>query len=77
MVVERPPVAEALRAELGVTTAGDILWTLNDPDLYMSLVDVRWWASVAFQTWLAGTMSTLLLDQRMLQASNRWRPQPH
>jgi AcrR family transcriptional regulator len=61
MVVERPLVVAALRPSLTVETAGDVLWTLNDPDLFVSLVEVRGWPVRTFETWLADTMRSLLL----------------
>lgn len=62
MVVERPLVVAALRRTLTVETAGDILWTLNDPDLFVSLVELRGWPVDTFQDWLADAMRTLLLE---------------
>jgi AcrR family transcriptional regulator len=62
MVVEHELVAAALRPGLTVRTAGDVLWTLNDPDLYVSLVERQGWSPEAFRSWLADSMRTLLLD---------------
>jgi AcrR family transcriptional regulator len=62
MVVERDVVTAALRPGLTPTTAVDVLWTLNDPDLYVSLVTLRGWPPDTFEGWLADTMVTLLLD---------------
>jgi hypothetical protein len=61
MVVERDLVTRALRPELTVATAGDILWTLNDTDLYMSLTVTQGWDERVYRTWLAQTMTGLLL----------------
>ncbi len=62
MVVERDLVSAALRPGLTPQTAGDVLWTLNDPNLYVSLVSLRGWAPDVYETWLAETMRTLILD---------------
>ena len=62
MVVERDVVTAALRRGLTQGTASDVLWTLNDPDLYVSLVDIQGWAPDAYESWLADAMVTLLLD---------------
>lgn len=62
MVIERPIVLAALRHSLTAETAGDILWTLNDPDLFVSLVELRGWPTDTYERWLADTMSTLLLE---------------
>jgi AcrR family transcriptional regulator len=62
MVVRRQVVLDALRPDLTPQTAGDVLWTLNDPDLHVSLVGQRGWPPEQFRRWLAGTMAALLLD---------------
>jgi AcrR family transcriptional regulator len=62
MVVERQPVREALRSGLTTRAASDVLWTLNDPDRYVSLVEQQHWDAASYETWLAETMCLLLLD---------------
>ena len=64
MVVERDVVTAALRPGLTTVTAGDILWTLNDPGLYVALVEVQGWDEAVFRDWLGDTMTSLLLDGR-------------
>ena len=61
MVVQHPLVTSALRAELTPETAADVLWTLNDPDLYLSLVELRGWPEDRYRAWLADSMVALLL----------------
>ena len=61
MVVERDIVTAALRQGLTQATAGDILWALNDPGLYVALVEIRGWQPAVFRDWLADTMIRLLL----------------
>jgi AcrR family transcriptional regulator len=51
----------ALRPGLGREAAGDILWILNDPNLYTLLVDQRKWSPQRFKRWLARAMQTELL----------------
>ncbi len=62
MVVDRAVVTEALRPGLTGATAADVLWTLNDPDLYESLVGRSGWRPGDYESWLADTMIALLLD---------------
>lgn len=51
-----------LRAGLDPKAAADIVWTLNDPGLYHSLVTRRGWAPHRYQAWLAETMIRQLID---------------
>lgn len=62
MVVRRQLVLDALRDDLTPVAAGDVLWTLNDPDLYVSLVTAQGWEQQRFRDWLAAAMALLLLD---------------
>ena len=62
MVIRRRVVTAALRGDLTAASAGDILWTLNDTDLYLDLVGRQQWKPAAYRTWLADTMARLLLD---------------
>lgn len=48
-----------LAAEL--TSATDILWTLNHPDVYLLLVRQRGWSPEAYERWLADALCTQLL----------------
>ena len=50
-----------LRSDLDRRTATDVLWVLNDPGLFHSLVELRGWTSDHFETWLARAMQTELL----------------
>ncbi|WP_088288732.1 TetR/AcrR family transcriptional regulator [Kineosporia sp. A_224] len=75
MVVERDVVRAALRPGLTPATAGDVLWTLNDPDLFVGLVEHQGWAEDTFRDWLADTMVRLLLDDR--QDDRPDDPRPH
>jgi AcrR family transcriptional regulator len=62
MVVQRDVVSASLRPGLTPETAADVLWRLNDPDHYASLVTDRGWHEERFESWLADAMIALLLD---------------
>lgn len=51
-----------LRADLDVTRAADILWTLNHPDVWLLLVGERGWTPEQFETWFADATVHELLD---------------
>ena len=50
-----------LRPGLDPTTATDILWSLNHPDMWILLVDQRGWTPAAFESWFADTLCQQLL----------------
>ena len=62
MVVGHPPLARGLAPGMGPGEAVDVLWTLNNPDLHLGLVNRAGWTEDAFEAWLARTMSAALLD---------------
>jgi len=51
----------ALRDDLTVETAGDLLWFYNDPENYFRLVVVRGWPVEAFRQWLRETLLQQLI----------------
>jgi AcrR family transcriptional regulator len=51
----------ALRPDLGVKRATDILWTLNHPDVWQLLVGERRWSPKQYEQWLADTSCEQLL----------------
>jgi TetR/AcrR family transcriptional regulator, regulator of autoinduction and epiphytic fitness len=51
----------ALRPELSVAQAADVLWTLTGPWLYRSLVTDRGWTLDHYETWMAETLDALLM----------------
>ena len=53
----------ALRKGLGVDTAADILWTLNHPGVYRSLVADRGWTAERYERWLTDVLSSQLLRE--------------
>src|SRR5882757_1585794 len=61
-IVRRIVERNALLHNLDQQSASDILWVLNDPALYQSLVTRRRWTQRRFRTWLTHTMQTQLLE---------------
>jgi AcrR family transcriptional regulator len=56
--------AGALRADLDETTATDLLWTLNHPDVWQLLVVERGWTPDRFEAWFADAACAQLLTPR-------------
>ena len=54
----------ALRDDLDLDTATDILWLLKDPALYTALVVDRGWPAERYEAWLAHAMQLSLLPAR-------------
>ena len=52
----------ALRPGLDVARAGDILWTLNHPDLWQLLVTGRGWTPEQWEAWFDETSRAQLLE---------------
>jgi AcrR family transcriptional regulator len=51
----------ALRADLTIEQAADIVWTLNSSDVYLLLTEERGWSPEEFEQWLADSWVRLLL----------------
>jgi AcrR family transcriptional regulator len=51
----------ALREELSISTAADIIWSMNSPEYYLLLVESRGWPLADFERWLADAWTRLLL----------------
>jgi len=51
----------ALRENLTVERAADIVWTLNSSDVYLLLIEERGWSPAEFEQWLADAWARLLL----------------
>jgi len=52
---------QALKSELGITEAADVLYTLSAPAMYQLFVDERSWSPDRYQQWLTdSTVSALL-----------------
>ena len=60
-VVESIHAKGALRPDLDVDGAADILWTLNHPAVYRLLADDRGWTPDRFERWLAEILCSALL----------------
>jgi AcrR family transcriptional regulator len=60
-VVEGLAETGALKPELDVDSATDILWTVNHPSTYWLLVGERGWSAERFREWLAATFCEQLL----------------
>ncbi len=50
-IVESLADKGALRSELDVRRATDLLWTLNHPDVWLLLVDRRGWTPAEWESW--------------------------
>jgi AcrR family transcriptional regulator len=62
-IVEVLHSKRALRPELDVARAADILWTLNHPDLWHLLVGERGWTPENYERWCADTACSQLLAE--------------
>jgi AcrR family transcriptional regulator len=51
----------ALRKELSISAAADIIWSMNSPEYYLLLVESRGWPLPDFERWLADAWTRLLL----------------
>ena len=60
-IVESLKEKGALKAGLGVERAGDILWTLNHPNLWQLLVRERGWTPEEYERWCADLACKQLL----------------
>jgi AcrR family transcriptional regulator len=67
-LVESIHAKGALRPGLDVDRATDILWTLNNPDVWQLLVGRRGWTPAQYEEWLA--------DQSLALISRRGRGRP-
>lgn len=63
-----------LRPGLDVTTAADILWTLNHPDVWLLLTGERGWPAATFEGWFRDTLAQQLLGETDRRSSRRGRP---
>ncbi len=51
----------ALRPDLSVEEAADVVWAMNSPELYVLLVNGRGWTPERYERWLADSWRQLLL----------------
>ena len=62
-IVESLDRLGALRDDLDVDAATDVLWTLNHPDVWLLLAGERGWSPGRFEAWLADAMCHHLLGR--------------
>src|SRR5919204_595373 len=55
VIVESLHAKRALRPDLDVARATDVLWTLNHPDVWLLLIGERGWAPEDWERWFADT----------------------
>ena len=60
-IVESLQRKDALRRELDVVGATDVMWTLNHPSVYRLLVGERGWTPQRYEEWLADAFCSELL----------------
>jgi AcrR family transcriptional regulator len=72
-VIEDLHRRRALRRDLGVDRATDILWALNHPDVYRLLVTERGWTPDEHEQWLADLACSQLLRPRRSDIQNQSR----
>jgi AcrR family transcriptional regulator len=61
---------DALRPELEVDRATDILWTINHPNVWHLLVGERGWTPEQYEQWTADLACSQLLSERQRAAMN-------
>jgi hypothetical protein len=59
----------ALRSDMTLDEAADVLWVFNDPALYTRLVLEQSWDEDRYEGWLASTLVALLLAEDQRNAS--------
>ena len=61
-IIDNLAAKGALRPDLDLDRATDLLWTLNHPDLWLLLVDRRGWTPTQWQTWFTHAATDQLLN---------------
>jgi AcrR family transcriptional regulator len=61
VIVQQLHHIQALRPDLDVTRATDILWTFNHPDVWQLLVGMRGWTPEQYEQWFGDTACAQLL----------------
>jgi AcrR family transcriptional regulator len=70
-VVESVDRKRALRQDLDVARATDILWMLNHPDVWLLLVDERGWTPEQYEQWFGDISCAQLLRARPQKRRNK------
>ncbi len=60
-VAQRLAAQQALREELNVEQAADIIWTMTSPEVFSLLTVDRGWSKERYARWLGDTLTRLLL----------------
>lgn len=63
VIVQQLYDAGALRPDLTVERATDILWTLNHPDVWLLLVGARGWTPEQWESWFVDAATSQLLEK--------------
>ena len=74
VIVESLHAKHALRPDLDVARATDMLWTLNHPDVWLLLVDQRGWTPEQWEQWFADTACAQLLRREMVDPRDDTTP---
>ena len=61
LFAENLALAGSLRADLSISAAADIIWSLGSPEYYVLLVESRGWPLAEFERWLGEAWIKLLL----------------
>jgi hypothetical protein len=61
VVAQRLAAQQALRKELEVAQAADIIWAITSPEVFSLLTVDRGWAKERYVHWLSDTLIRLLL----------------
>jgi AcrR family transcriptional regulator len=75
-IVESLAEKKALRRGLDVDRAADILWTLNNPNVWQLLVGERGWEPEEWEEWFAATAAEQLLKPPAAGSGRRRRTTP-
>lgn len=76
VIVESLHDKGALRGELSIGRATDILWTLNHPNTWELLVTRRGWTPEEYEQWVGDTSSAQLLSPQPAASHRRSRRRP-
>jgi AcrR family transcriptional regulator len=61
VLAENIALTGALRTDLTIPAAADIIWSLGSPEYYLLLVEQRGWSLAEFERWLGDAWTRLLL----------------
>jgi len=69
VVVRRLFEQRAVRPEIDIASARDMLWGLTGRELYRMLVKERGWPTETYKQWLADTLTRVLVKEEIIAAS--------